>query len=158
MSLLQKEAVERKALIPNIVKYKLAFKLKKGPQFEGVASIAFELASKSAIFLELEAQSVEFIEINAKPIEKGQISTFWNKAASSLRIPADFLLPGQNALRIYYISTYFPSNTFGPISIVGQSQYIFTKDEPFWGHRLFPCFDQPDIKGKFEAAIFTPID
>lgn len=34
--------------------------------------------------------------------------------------------------------------------------YLYTNLEPFSAHRLFPCFDQPDIKGTYRLLVTAP--
>ena len=34
--------------------------------------------------------------------------------------------------------------------------YIYSNLEPFSAHRLFPCFDQPDIKGTYKLSVTVP--
>lgn len=35
-------------------------------------------------------------------------------------------------------------------------EYVHSDFEPFAAHRLFPCFDQPDIKGTYELTVDAP--
>jgi len=35
--------------------------------------------------------------------------------------------------------------------------YLYTHFEPFDAHKVFACFDQPDLKGPFEVAVRAPI-
>lgn len=37
-----------------------------------------------------------------------------------------------------------------------MKEYLYTNFEPFDAHRLFPCFDQPDIKAKYSLTIRAP--
>lgn len=37
-----------------------------------------------------------------------------------------------------------------------KQEYLYTNFEPFYAHRLFPCFDQPDIKAKLELVVRIP--
>src|SRR5690606_27575050 len=34
--------------------------------------------------------------------------------------------------------------------------YLFTDFEPFSAHRLFPCFDQPDLKATYAIDVTAP--
>jgi aminopeptidase N len=36
--------------------------------------------------------------------------------------------------------------------------YVYSNLEPFSAHRLFPCFDQPDIKGVYRLTATVPLD
>ncbi|MBA3626173.1 MAG: aminopeptidase N [Chloroflexi bacterium] len=37
-------------------------------------------------------------------------------------------------------------------------EYLYSNFQPFSAHRLFPCFDQPDIKGTYELTVDAPTD
>ncbi len=36
--------------------------------------------------------------------------------------------------------------------------YLYSNLEPFSAHRLFPCFDQPDIKASYRLSVIAPAD
>jgi aminopeptidase N len=38
------------------------------------------------------------------------------------------------------------------------ANYIYSNLEPFSAHRIFPCFDQPDIKGTYHLSVTVPRD
>ena len=35
-------------------------------------------------------------------------------------------------------------------------QYIYSNLEPYHANKIFPCFDQPDLKGKFNVTVVAP--
>ena len=37
-----------------------------------------------------------------------------------------------------------------------MKEYLYSDLEPFDCHRIFPCFDQPNLKGYFELSLITP--
>jgi aminopeptidase N len=39
---------------------------------------------------------------------------------------------------------------------VDKQVYLYTNFEPYGAHRMFPCFDQPDLKASFELTVETP--
>jgi len=39
-----------------------------------------------------------------------------------------------------------------------QERYLYTDLEPAEAHRVFPCFDQPDLKGRFSFRVRVPQD
>ncbi|WP_293702385.1 aminopeptidase N, partial [Thiolapillus sp.] len=41
---------------------------------------------------------------------------------------------------------------------VDNREYFFSHFEPFWANRLFPCFDQPDLKASFSVTVEAPDD
>ena len=38
------------------------------------------------------------------------------------------------------------------------AEYAYSNFEPFEAHRLFPCFDQPDLKGTYAVTVRAPAD
>ncbi len=38
------------------------------------------------------------------------------------------------------------------------AEYTYTNFEPFEAHRLFPCFDQPDLKGTYALTVRAPAE
>ena len=38
------------------------------------------------------------------------------------------------------------------------AEYLYTNFEPFSAHRLFPCFDQPDLKATYRLDVVAPRD
>ncbi|MFH1325349.1 MAG: aminopeptidase N, partial [archaeon] len=39
-----------------------------------------------------------------------------------------------------------------------KSEYLFSDFEPYQAHRMFPCFDQPDLKAVFNLTVEAPRD
>ena len=39
---------------------------------------------------------------------------------------------------------------------VDKQVYVYTNFEPYGAHRMFPCFDQPDLKASFELTVEAP--
>lgn len=37
-----------------------------------------------------------------------------------------------------------------------DEQFLFTDFEPYYANRVFPCFDQPNIKATMRLAVVTP--
>ncbi len=38
------------------------------------------------------------------------------------------------------------------------TEYVYSNFQPFDAHRLFPCFDQPDIKATYQVTVDAPAD
>ena len=41
---------------------------------------------------------------------------------------------------------------------VDQKQYLYTQFEPYYANRVFPLFDQPDLKAKMRLNTVSPSD
>jgi aminopeptidase N len=39
-----------------------------------------------------------------------------------------------------------------------DTEYVYSNFQPFDAHRLFPCFDQPDIKATYQLTVDAPAD
>ena len=39
-----------------------------------------------------------------------------------------------------------------------DTEYVYSNFQPFDAHRLFPCFDQPDIKATYQVTVDAPAD
>ena len=37
------------------------------------------------------------------------------------------------------------------------TEYVYSNFQPFEAHRLFPCFDQPDIKATYQLTVDAPV-
>ena len=38
-----------------------------------------------------------------------------------------------------------------------KKQYLYSNLAPYWASRIFPCMDQPNLKGKFELMVINPV-
>ena len=67
-------------------------------------------------------------------------------------------LAGNNTLRVVTEGEYSKSgkgvNRF--LDPADDNVYVHTDSEPFDAHRVYPCFDQPDIKGRFRFSALVP--
>lgn len=62
-------------------------------------------------------------------------------------------------MAIVYETTY-DNDGNGLVSFIdtndGGKQYMYTQFEPYYATRVFPCFDQPDLKATMELSIVAP--
>jgi aminopeptidase N len=100
-------------------------------------------------FLDLNAQAVSSVDLNgaALPLE----------AVSGNRIRLTGLAE-ENEVRVVascaYNRTELGMHRFEDPA--DGSVYLHTHFEPFGAHRVFACFDQPDLKGRFLFAAIVP--
>lgn len=74
-----------------------------------------------------------------------------------LKVPRSFLKAGENVLKIEFGS---PIKTSGAavtryIDREDGGEYIYSLFVPSDASTAFPCFDQPDLKGKFSLTVLT---
>jgi aminopeptidase N len=75
-----------------------------------------------------------------------------------IRVPAEFLAPGDNTLEFGFVADIAPSGA----SIIrihdsaDGGDYLYTLLVPADANQLFPCFDQPDLKARVRLALTAP--
>jgi len=145
------------------VRYELAYNLRpKADSVVGHASLRFvqnaSLQDTNARgilseWLDFREGSVSILTINghvAPPaIQNGHIE-----------LPARFLQLGENVVEIDFIAPVAPAGK--AITRFEDkddgSEYLYTLFVPMDADMAFPCFDQPDLKGKFKLTITAPLD
>ena len=154
--LTQKQAELRSAYISE-VKYKLNLELDRDlTQYNGNTSITFNYVDGkiNELIIDFISETVKKIILNGKSINDFKKDEFW------LYINTNLLITGQNLLEIEYTNNY--DNTGSGfhrfIDPEDNEVYIHTDFEPYDAHRLFPCFDQPDLKATYQLNITGPKD
>jgi aminopeptidase N len=149
--LLRSEAEGRAALLGDL-RYNIAIDLSGDPEvatFTSVTDIDFSARDGAATFLDLEAESVREIVLNGRQLDVS--------AHRENRVALDGLA-ASNRLRIVAECRYSHTG-MGLHRIVDPADghvYIYTQCEPFEAHRLFACFDQPDLKASFAIRVTAP--
>jgi aminopeptidase N len=144
------EAVERAARIRG-VRYALDFDLAEDRStYAGHARIDVELQpSQDPLFLDFRGRATS-LRVNGRPLEPDQRD-------HRLWLPAD-LLSDATRVEVEY-ENEFDVTGDGFHHFVDPEDgatYLYTNFEPFAAHRLFPCFDQPDLKARFELTVSAP--
>jgi aminopeptidase N len=135
------------------VSYHLSFVLgEHAASASGHEELLFRLKSPGALLLDFREGSASNLTINGQStspaIENGHIV-----------LSAGLLRAGENAVAIDFSA---------PIAPAGKaltrfedkddgSEYIYTLFVPMDAEMAFPCFDQPDIKGKFRLQVTVPL-
>jgi aminopeptidase N len=140
------------------VRYRLSYSIApKESMTKGHEELRFEqnADSRGALpeFLDFREGTVSSLSINGQPaptaIQNGHIE-----------LPAKLLRIGENVVAIDFAA---------PIAPAGKaitrfedkddgSEYIYTLFVPMDASMAFPCFDQPDLKGKFTLTVDAPAD
>ena len=144
-------ARERAGLISNI-RYRLSFTLvPHAPTTSGHEELTFELKSRAPLLLDYRDGTASNLRINDSEVpvhtENGHIL-----------LPEDKLRAGENRIALDFISavatagkaiTQYEDKDDG-------SEYIYTLFVPMDASMAFPCFDQPDLKGRFTLSLHIP--
>lgn len=148
--LTEEEARARAALVPR-AEYTLNLDLQpKTERYRGEVTIVFEMAQAGSTFLDCTSARLDLVEVNGQPVAAPD----WN----AYRLALHGLPQGRNTVRIVYENEY---NHGGDgfhqfVDPEDGEEYLYTNFEPYNAHWLFPCFDQPDIKGRYTLTVTAP--
>jgi len=151
-NLTRDEAAARSSLI-TVASYHVDLDLTGGDgAFGSVSVIRFDCtAPGSTSFINLTAPAVREITLNGAPVGldafDGDRITLTGLAASNvLRVAADcaYSRSGEGLHR-------FTDPADGRV-------YLYSDLETFDAHRVYACFDQPDMKATYELAVTAPAD
>lgn len=90
-------------------------------------------------------------------IVNGTAVKTWTIHKGSFVIPAKYLKK-ITKIEISFTGLY-STNGHGFQRVVDpedKNVYIYSDSEPYYAHALFPCFDQPDLKGSYQTKITAP--
>ncbi len=151
-NLTRDEAAARSALI-KVASYHVDLDLTGSDEvFASVSVVRFDCAEPgSASFIDLTAPAVREITLNGEPVGldafDGDRITLEGLAASNvLRVAADcaYSRSGEGLHR-------FTDPADGRV-------YLYSDLETYDAHRVYTCFDQPDMKAAYELAVIAPAD
>lgn len=134
------------------VHYGLVFRMAAGMQaVRGEAAITFDLASQQEVVLDFDGQDLAEVRVNGVPVAHERIHNHIVLDAAALRA-------GENTFHATFTSRVAPTGT--PLTVYRDktdgAEYYYTLVVPADAHRLFPCFDQPDIKGTYSLSVEAP--
>ena len=149
-NLTRDEASNRAAVVSD-ARYDVVLDLDAGDERFGVdATITFRGEPGASTFLEFLAPDVRSIELNGSALDPSE-------HFDGLRITLPSLA-AENELRIAADGGY-QRNGIGlhrAVDPVDGEVYVYSDAEPYDIHRVYPCFDQPDIKGLFTFSVKAP--
>ena len=151
-NLTRDEAATRSALI-TVASYQVDLDLTVGDAtFGSVTVVRFGCAAPgSATFINLTAPAVREITLNDVPVgldafDGNRITLTGLAAENVLRVAADcaYSRSGEGLHR-------FTDPADGRV-------YLYSDLETFDAHRIYACFDQPDMKASYQLAVTAPAD
>ncbi len=133
--------------------YKLDLRIDpKEDKFHGTCVMDFSLREPHApLMIDFRGKTVEHVQVNGTAIAINQV-------ASHLEIDYLYLIDGKNQIEIDYTAGIGAAGE-GIIRVEDKddgSTYLYTLNVPADAHRVFPCFDQPDLKATFELHVSLP--
>lgn len=151
MSLDQDTAVFRSSVIrKQSISYNYSIIL-QASQYYGLAEISFYIDS-----LDFSTLPLDFRGHNIQEVIVNSVVILPNIIGSQMILPKICLQKGRNKVSVMYTNLY-NNDKSGCISYTDQGwQLIYTDFEPYGANRVFPCFDQPNLKARFKLSVVTP--
>ena len=149
--LLRSEAEERVNLVSGL-HYDIRLDLNGSPTqptFLSTVEISFSARDGASTFLNLDAAGVREIVLNGAGVDAGAFAD--NRVAITG-------LQKRNTLRVVADCRYSHTG-MGLHRVIDPADgnvYLYTQCEPFEAHRVFACFDQPDLKATFTLEVAAP--
>ncbi|MFT7560394.1 MAG: aminopeptidase N [Flavobacteriales bacterium] len=150
--LTQELAQERAQLVTN-VHYALDLDVRAHDLFRGDIRIRFDLQKeqRKPLSIDFADGDIELVEVNGKAYEHGYQQWFVEFPAKTFKIK-------DNTIRVVYSRAYdingeglhrFTDSTT-------NNSYLYSNFEPYNANRVFPHFDQPDIKAHYTLSVLAP--
>jgi aminopeptidase N len=147
-----RELARQRAAQLSDVRYHLRFTLiPRAPDVSGHEDLQFRSTSSVAVLLDFREGAVKNLAVNGVlipvKIEYGHIE-----------LPAGAIHSGENAVSMDFSA---------PVATAGKAitrfedkddntEYLYTLFVPMDAEMAFPCFDQPDLKGRFHLELTAP--
>jgi aminopeptidase N len=146
------EARARAARVSDLA-YDLTFKLDdESPDYSGSVTATFTLAdAETDLTLDFFDGTVASVDINDAAVDTHYNGFF-------LTLPAAALHAGPNRIEVRFTHPYSSdgSGLYRFQDPEDGRDYLFTDFEPYDQNRLFPSFDQPDLKARYASIVTVP--
>ena len=148
------EASGRASLLTNLT-YSITLALSGDPGAETFGSrteITFDAADGASTFIDLAAESVDRVELNGRLMDGHEAGYDGHRLQlTALRARGNRLLV--HARCAYSVHGIGLHRLVDPVD---GRVYVYTHFEPFDAHKVFACWDQPDLKGAVHMTVRAP--
>ncbi len=153
-----RELARSRAALLRDVEYDLRFRIvPRANEVEGTATIRFRLPDDASptvpLVLDFGGEQLAAVHVNARP-------TAVQAVHDHVLLPAESLARGGNVVTATFRSKVAATGT--PLTVYRDTtdgrEYWYTLVVPADAHRLYPCFDQPDVKARFRFELDLPAD
>ena len=150
---ISRELAQSRASQVSDIHYHLSLTLSPdADQLPGQAEITLVLRSAAEpIILDFRDGSIANLSVNGTPAES-------QSANGHLVIPGHFFIPGKNRIALDFTSGIATSGRAITrfLDRDDGAQYIYSLFVPMDASQAFPCFDQPDLKARFDLDVTAP--
>ncbi len=118
--------------------------------YGGVARLRFAVTGAGDLFLDFRGGEVTRLAVNGRAVTP-------ERPGHRILLPGA-LLAETTEVEVAYENEYDRGGD-GFHQFVDPedgAEYAYSNFEPFEAHRLFPCFDQPDLKGTYAVTVRAP--
>ncbi len=153
-----RELARQRAEVVRDVEYDLRFRITPGiAAVIGTATIRFHLPADrdvtTPLVLDWGGDELTNVLVNTRPVPLRTVH-------DHVLVPADSLRRGFNMISASFTSKVAPTGT--PLTVYKDPadgrEYYYTLVVPADAHRLYPCFDQPDLRAVFRLELDVPSD
>jgi aminopeptidase N len=150
------EAVARKKHVRDVL-YHFRIGVRAGDYYIGNASIKFYIdaipENMEELFLNCQVRAITDLTVN------GHSNTDADSYKDhKIHLKADQLKAGWNSVEMKYFQIYskLQVGLHTYTDSQDQKQYLYTQFESFHCSKVFPCFDQPNLKAKMTLCAVVP--
>lgn len=121
--------------------------------FSGAVMISFEISenNSSPVTIDYDSGNIESIEVNGNVVN-------WDYEKWYISLAAELFTAGNNTINISY-QRPFATDGAGLHKFTDPENgeiYLYTNFEPYDANRLFPHFDQPNLKAPLTLTVLAP--
>ncbi len=121
--------------------------------FSGITDVNFDLAkgNQNDLTIDFDSGTVNSVKVNGKVVSFTYEKWF-------ITVPASELATGKNTVTVDYQRAYATdgSGLHRFVDPENEEVYLYTDFEPYDANRLFPHFDQPDLKAQYTMQVTAP--
>lgn len=137
------------------VQYRLSFDVPEQGPIRGHALVTFKLEAPTDVILDYKSTQAPVVIVSGAPsTEKAcspeESSKYVRYENEHIIVPAELTTAGENHLTI----DFTPDDQ----SFNRRDDLLYTLFVPDRARTAFPCFDQPDLKGRFTLSLGVPED
>jgi aminopeptidase N len=150
---LTRDEARQRARCLAVTGYEVELDLTTGEEtFASRTTARFTAVAGGSTFIEHAASALSSVELNGTSLDPAEVFDDGRITLAGLA--------AVNTLEI--VSTCAYSNTGEGlhrfVDPVDGNVYLHTQLEPYEAHRIFACFDQPDLKAPLSLTVVTPAD
>ena len=124
------------------------------PEFSGRVTSHFRLSegAVSDLTLDFSGGVVWDLVVNERRVDEEDYNGFY------ITLPGELLVAGENEIEIAFTHPYSRdgSGLYRFEDPEDGRVYLYTDFEPYYQNRLFPSFDQPDLKARYTTTVVVP--